>query len=119
LRLRGVERDGGQLVFRAQHPPPDPERNLLSRAVGPRGGEVQFSHGAAVWDDAAQGWVADDPGVDEVTVGAGGLVDGLGNRSGEAVTLPVGEVAPVEWPPHIGPAGGQTPGPFGEGTFPP
>jgi hypothetical protein len=41
----------------------------------------------------------------------GGLVDGLGNRSGEAVELTVGEVRDAEWPPHIGSGGKRPPAP--------
>ena len=47
------------------------------------------------------------------------LADGLGNRSGAAVTLTVGKIAAAQWPPHIGVGGGRSPGPFGQGAFPP
>ncbi|MGH3441878.1 MAG: hypothetical protein ACRDUY_07520 [Nitriliruptorales bacterium] len=56
---------------------------------------------------------------ERVVVPAGGLVDRWGNRSGAAVTLEVGRIAPFFWPPNIGVGGGRTPGPGGEGRFPP
>ena len=123
LRLLGVERSGGDLLFRAQHPPPDPERNLLARPRTPRGGTLRFTQDGreqvARWDEAAGGWRAPSRSDAPVSVAAGALTDGLGNSNGEAVALQVGRVAPPVWPPHIGPGGGQTPGPFGQGTFPP
>ena len=54
-----------------------------------------------------------------IAVPAGGLVDGVGNRSGAAVTVTVGSVAAADWPGHLGVGGGRSPGPFGEGSFPP
>ena len=123
LRVLGVEEAGGRLVFRAQNPPPDPERNLVSRARVPRGGALRFTRDGAEhvarWDETARGWVAPARGAGPVSVPAGGLVDELGNRNGAVAELRIGQVAPLQWPPHLGPAGGQTPGPFGEGTFPP
>ena len=130
LRVRGVETDGRRggatrLEFRAQNPPPDPGRNLRSRPVTPTGGTLEFVVDGrtreARWDDGAGGWVA-TAGVragGRVTVPEGGLVDGLGNRSGGERVLTVGEVDDVEWPPAIGPGGGRPPGPGGVGTFPP
>ena len=47
------------------------------------------------------------------------LRDGLGNRIAAAVTVTAGKVAPVAWPPNIGVGGGRTPGPLGQGEFPP
>jgi len=49
----------------------------------------------------------------------GALRDGLGNRSGRARTLRVGEIAPVSWPAPIPIAGGPVPGAGGIGTQPP
>lgn len=128
LRVRGVtvEPSGGsnRLVFAAQNPPPDPARSVRIRPRSPTGGTVTFVADGrelvARWDVARGGWVATVPVVpDRVVVPAGGLVDGLGNRSGGATVITVGEVAPLDWPPHMGPGGGRTPGPFGEGEFPP
>lgn len=99
---------------------------LRSRRRQPTGGTVEFvvdgrTHEAR-WDVDDGGWVATVGGVaegDEVTVPEGGLVDGLGNRSGDRTVLTVGEVADVEWPPNMGVGGGRPPGPGGVGTFPP
>lgn len=129
LRLRGVElhrTNGGasRLAFVAQNPAPNPDAHVRARAQFPTGGTVRFLAGererTARWDEEHQRWIAVAPGVrdgDEVTVAARGLVDGLGNHSGEPQRLTVGEVAPVDWPPHHGPAGGGSPGPFGIGRF--
>jgi hypothetical protein len=68
----------------------------------------------ATWDETAEAWTVTVDGVaagDEVTVPAGGLVDGHGNRSGAEMALTVGEVAGVEWPPHIGSGGERPPAP--------
>jgi neutral ceramidase len=120
LRLRGIERRDGALCFLAQHPAPDPTRELRARDRSPRGGTVRFvAHGRerqAHWDDAAGGWLAHlDAVPDEVHVPAGGLCDAHGNRSGPGTDHRVGEVAAVTWPPAIGPGGGRSPGPFGLG----
>jgi neutral ceramidase len=129
LRLRGVQLlrvSGGaaEIAFVAQHPAPDPTSQVLARAQRPTGGSVRFRAGGrertARWDDRRNRWVATVPGLrrgDEVEVVAGGLVDSLGNRSGAAQKLTVGEVAELDWPPHHGPAGGGSPGPFGIGRF--
>lgn len=131
LRLRGVETmestgRAPRLVFRAQNPPPDPERHLRTRLKEPRGGEVVFSidgtERTARWDSEAGGWVATVGGTsagDTVTVLDGGLVDKFGNRSGAATELEIGEVAEVEWPPNMETGGGRPPGPFGIGRWPP
>ncbi len=130
LRVRGatLATVGGRTVLRfvAQNPPPDPDVSVLARSSSPRGGSLTFAVAGRVhtarWSDAAGGWVAAVPGLhdgDTVDVLSGGLVDGLGNTSGGAVTLTVGEVRPIEWPPDIGTGGGRAPGPLGEGSFPP
>jgi len=129
LRLQGVERvtDDGEsrLVFHAQYPPPDPDRHLRHRPVQPRGGTVAFAvdgtERTATWDTDAEAWTAPADGVADgatVTVPAAGLEDGDGNRSGPPVTLSVGDVDEVTWPPHMGPGNGRPPGPFGFGTWP-
>lgn len=55
--------------------------------------------------------IGDAPDWDSVTVPEGGFVDSLGNRSGAAVVLTVGQVEDVEWPPHIGSGGKRPPAP--------
>jgi neutral ceramidase len=121
LRLLGAVVDGRRLVFAAQHPPPDPERDLRTRDRSPEGGLVRFRVGGrrrvARWDgrrwSAPVGQVRDGDRLDEVA-----LVDADGNTSGPGRTLVVGEVTEATWPPVIGPAGGRSPGPAGIGTFP-
>jgi neutral ceramidase len=119
LRLRGVEVVGDELRFVAQVPPPNPVLHLRARERTPRGGSVRFVVGGSVhraeWDGAGA-WVATLTAVPKaVHVPAGGLEDGVGNRSGGAVDLAVGQVAPLDWPPPMGPGGGRSPGPFGLG----
>jgi neutral ceramidase len=121
LRIRGVEAHDGTLRFLAQTPAPDPHRHLRARDRTARGGTLRFvavgREHEARWDEEAGGWLATlDTLPDEVHVPAGGLRDGDGNRSGGVVDLTVGEVAPVVWPPAIGPGGGRSPGPFGLGA---
>jgi neutral ceramidase len=122
LRLLGVVRSGNRLVFAAQHPAPDPERDLRTRDVHPRGGSVTFSVGgrphSARWDGSAWSTAAVRLS-DGDTVTDAVLVDELGSSSGPGRTLTVGVVEDVQWPPAIGPGGGRPPGPFGVGTFPP
>ncbi len=126
LRVLGAEVVGRSVVFRAQNPAPDADRSVTWRPVAPSGGTLRFVAGGrtltASYSRTLGGWVA-PAGVlragSTVVVPAGGLVDGAGNRSGAAVKVTVGSVAPAEWPDHIGTGGGRTPGPFGEGTWPP
>jgi neutral ceramidase len=129
LRLRGVERvrENGEalLVVHAQYPPPDPDRHLRHRPVQPEGGTVTFevdgTERTAAWDEERAAWTVEANGVETgetVTVPAGGLEDGDGNRSGGPVTLTVGDIDEVTWPPHMGPGNGRPPGPFGFGTWP-
>ncbi len=47
------------------------------------------------------------------------LRDRAGNVNGAAFTLLVGRMESVSWPPNMGVGGGRTPGPGGEGSFPP
>lgn len=54
-----------------------------------------------------------------IRIAAGGLRDAHGNTAGEAAELRLGSVDAAEWPPNMGVGGGRTPGPFGEGSFPP
>ena len=95
--------------------------------MSPAGGRALLRIGrrtaVARWDGAAGGWVAlvsgrVAPGT-PIVVAAGALRDGAGNVNGEAATLKVGEVAPAQWPRPMGVGGGRTPGPTGQGTFPP
>ena len=125
LRVRGATIEGETLCFHAQHAPPDPDEQFRSRPVSPSGGELVFDHDGASttaeYDDERGHWTAPAGDVergDAVRVAAGGLTDEHGNRSAGPVTLRVGEVADVEWPPNLGPGGGRPPGPFGIGTWP-
>jgi neutral ceramidase len=132
LRTRTVTRRrrlpaGTELVLRAQHPAPDPDRAILFRDQSPAGGTATLRVGgrtvAATWSPAAGGWVGAVPGRvadgTPVTLAAGALRDGAGNVNGAPADLRVGTVAPVQWPPNMGVGGGRTPGPGGQGTFPP
>jgi neutral ceramidase len=121
LRVRGVVAEDGLLRFAAQTPPPDPTDHLRTRDRSARGGTLRFTAGGAEhvahWDDEAGAWTVAFPAVTaSVSVPAGGLEDEHGNRSGTFVDLRVGEVAPLDWPPAIGPGGGRSPGFFGRGT---
>lgn len=102
----------------AQNPPPDPDRSLRTRPQQPTGGAttlvVDGTAHEATWDPTRDAWTVVVDGIaagDEVRVPAGGLVDGHGNRSGAETALTVGEVAAVEWPPHIGSGGERPPAP--------
>ena len=116
-----------RLVLTAQNPAPDPERAITYRERSPSGGRavlrVRGRRAVARWNGDAGGWVALVRGRiadgTPVTLAAGALRDGAGNRSGPAATLEVGEVAAIAWPPDMGVGGGRTPGPGGQGTFPP
>jgi neutral ceramidase len=121
LRVRGAVVENGVLRFVAQHPPPDPVDHLRTRGRSPRGGALRFTISGedhvATWDDDVGAWTATvDVRSTEIHVPAGGLVDGHGNRSGSSIDLSVGEVAPLDWPPAIGPGGGRSPGFFNRGT---
>ncbi len=132
LVLLGAELDrddqGRSLVrIVGQNPPPDPDRAVLWRSVRPSGGQVVFTldgrEHTATWSRAHRAWVAHVPGpIDDgvLRVAAGQARDGAGNTTGQAYVLDrAGGIAPPDWPDHIGVGGGRTPGPFGEGTFPP
>ncbi|CAA9537054.1 MAG: hypothetical protein AVDCRST_MAG85-4231 [uncultured Solirubrobacteraceae bacterium] len=116
-----------RLVLTAQNPAPDPARAITYRDISPTGGRAVLRIGrktaVARWDGAAGGWVAlvsgrVAPGT-PIVLAAGALQDGAGNVNGEATTLKVGEVAQAQWPRAMGVGGGRTPGPGGQGTFPP
>jgi hypothetical protein len=127
LRVLGAELVDRTLVLRAQNPTPDTTRSVAWRPVSPEGGTLRFfAPGGrpvtATWDAGLGGWTAPaGPLRDGATlvVPPAGLVDGLGNRSGPAATVTVGQVAPAQWPAHMGTGNGRPPGLFGEGTFPP
>jgi neutral ceramidase len=129
LRVLGVRsrRGGRVLVVAAQNPPPDPARAILWRPRTPSAGRVVVRVGgrrlAARWSRRLGGFAvrtrrAVRRGV-PVVVPAGGIVDRWGNATGAAFEGRVGELSPLEWPPNMGTGGGRTPGPFGEGQFPP
>ena len=132
LRIRGVtarriRRGRTRLLVLAQNPPPDPAAAIRWREPSPSGGRVRLSVGGrrvvARWSNRAGGWTATIRGRvargTPVTIAAGGLRDTHRNRNGSAADLRVGKVAALVWPPHIPVGGGRTPGPFGQGTFPP
>ena len=116
-----------RLVVRAQNPPPDPRRAILFRDVRPSGGRAVLQIGQrrirARWRAFADGWVADVRGRiaagTGVAIAAGSLRDGAGNVNGADALLKVGAMAAPKWPTNMGVGGGRTPGPFGQGQFPP
>lgn len=132
LRVRGatVERlDDGQIRvdLHAQNPPPDAELSTIARRVTPADGEITFVVNGrvhtAVWDASREAYSvivahAVENG-DLLALPDGGFVDAFGNSTGDAFDLVVGEVTPLDWPNHMGPGGGRTPGVGGEGSFPP
>lgn len=75
------------------------------------------------WDVTTRAWTVrlpDHLAAGVARVAPGGVIDGAGNTNatGYVLDLTAG-IAPAEWPDHIGVGGGRTPGPFGEGSFPP
>ena len=126
LKPLGARLVGKRLLVTAQNPTPDRTRSVAWRPVSPAGGTLRLLVGGKAvtgrYDAALGGWTVPAAGLRDgatVVVPAGGLVDGAGNRSGAATTLTVGKVAAAEWPPHLGVGAGRSPGPFGEGSFPP
>jgi neutral ceramidase len=130
LRLLGVvaERSGRRhtrLVVHAQNPPPDPERSILWRPVTPEGGHALLRLGGrpvrARWDARREAWVARVRGrvADGRVVMVESLVDGAGNRTPGRAATRVGRLEQPDWPRNMGVGGGRTPGPFGQGEFPP
>src|SRR5688572_11680317 len=127
LKLRGVlrRRRGHRLVVVAQNPPPDPERAILWRPTSPWGGKavlrVRGQRLKARWRPRRMAWVARSPR--RVRRGARVRVlrarDKYGNRIAGKQRVRVGVIAPLAWPPNIGTGDGRTPGPLGEGNFPP
>ena len=131
LRVLGATarraRRGTRIVIHAQNPAPDPARAILWRPQSPAGGRaavrVRGKRYVARWSPKAGGWAVTvprrlRPGT-PLTIAAGGLRDGAGNVNGDAAQLSLGTVAALEWPTNMGVGGGRTPGPFGEGSFPP
>ncbi len=129
LRLRGVlakrSKRRTRLIVVAQNPPPDPDRAILWRAVTPTGGKALLRLGkrrlVARWDRRRLAWVATVRG--RVRKGRRVTVirarDGFGNSIGGRARVRVGRLAPLAWPDNIGTGDGRTPGPLGEGNFPP
>ncbi len=116
-----------KLVLRAQFPPPDAARAVTYRALSPTGGRATLLLGKrklrAVYVEREGGWrvvlkqrVRDGT---KITLPAGGLRDGAGNRTGKAQVLVVGRLAEAKYPRTMGVGGGRTPGVGGSGTFPP
>jgi hypothetical protein len=128
LSVRGVElrrgRGGTRLVVRAQNPPPDPTQSIIWRSQSPVGGRAVIRVGGerllARWSKRRQGWVAGaGAGVEEGDAVKVSVRDRFGNTSGRASRFAIGDLQRLDWPPNMGVGGGRTPGPFGEGTFPP
>ncbi len=128
LRVLGVlligRGDRERLVVRAQNPAPDPTASVIWRPQFPRGGRALLRVAGqtvrARYSAADGGWVANAPrSVDEGDrIRVLSLTDRAGNRSVPA-TVKVGELKRLRWPPNMGVGGGRTPGPWGEGDFPP
>jgi neutral ceramidase len=128
LAVRGVElrerRGRKRLLVRAQNPPPDPTQSIIWRPRSPVGGRatvrIAGERLTGRWDGSREAWVAKPDG--EIEAGAVARVrvrDRFGNTSGRAARVALGELEPLDWPPNMGVGGGRTPGPFGEGAFPP
>ena len=127
LRVRGVRaRRAGRrtkLFVVAQNPPPT--RAILWRPTFPWRGQAVVRVGkrrfTARWDRRRFEYVASVPG--RVRNGARvtvlRLVDSYGNKIPRRVRVRVGTIAPLRWPRNIGTGDGRTPGPLGEGNFPP
>ena len=127
LIVRGVKakrkRSDTQLIVRAQNPPPDPEQSLTHRSRAAAGGRavirIRGQRYVARWSKRRQGWVAVVDGrVAKGTRAKVNVRDRYGNRARRA-KVRIGKLAPLNWPPNMGIGGGRTPGPFGEGAFPP
>ncbi len=116
-----------KLVLKAQFPPPDPARAVTYRALSPTGGRATLLLGKrrlrAVYVEREGGWrvVLSQrvPNGTRITLPAGGLRDGAGNRTGRSEVLVVGRLADAKYPRTMGVGGGRTPGVGGSGTFPP
>ena len=125
LKLRGVIKRRKRLLVVAQNPPPDPERAIVWRSTVPTGGIAILRVGKrrvkARWRARRHAWVARAPrgarSGKRVTVLR--LRDAYGNRIAGRKRVPIGKLAPLEWPDNIGTGDGRTPGALGEGNFPP
>ncbi len=124
---RPLRRKRTRLIVRAQNPAPDPARSILYRPITPEGGRAILRIGkrrhVARWSARNGGWavtvrrrVRDGAAV---VLRPAALRDRAGNVNGAAATLPVGRVENAKWPSNMGVGGGRTPGPGGEGSFPP
>ena len=128
VTARRLRKGRTRLLLTAQHPPPDPSRAVLHRSISPQGGRAILRVGSkgryvARWSAREGGWavtvrkrIRDGAAV---VLRPAALKDRKGNHNGKAATLVVGRVADAEWPPGLGPRGGETPGPGGQGNFPP
>jgi neutral ceramidase len=132
LIVRGAEtqrlrRRRARLVVRVQNPPPDPARAIRWRPRSPRGGFAVIRVAGRGWllrfNEREDAWTAVVPARwvrPGAAVRIGMLRDEHRNRPvEEPVTVRVGEMKPVRWPTNMGVGGGRTPGPFGQGEFPP
>ncbi|MGH2837632.1 MAG: hypothetical protein ACRDJY_04685, partial [Thermoleophilaceae bacterium] len=125
LKLRGVLKRRKRLLVVAQNAVPDPERAILWRSTVPAGGKAVIRIGKrklkATWRPRRLAYVVKPP----FRVRKGRRVtvlrvkDAYGNRVAGKSRVRVGALAPLEWPENIGTGDGRTPGPLGEGNFPP
>jgi neutral ceramidase len=122
VAARAIRGGRTRLVVRAQNPAPDPGANLLWRPKSPTGGVARLVVGGrslkARWNAKAGGWVARVRGA-VASLEVASLRDRYGNRIAAPVTVTPGKIEPIAWPPNIGVGGGRTPGPLGQGEFPP
>ncbi|MFP4633279.1 MAG: neutral/alkaline non-lysosomal ceramidase N-terminal domain-containing protein [Halobacteriales archaeon] len=120
LRVRGAVSCDGGVELRVQYPAPTEE--LRRRRRRPRSGEVVFQFdGEHTASYESPGRYVADVDVEEgdvVVVPEDGARDGLGNSSGDAVEVAVGDVDPLDWPSDMEVGGGRPPGPFNRGSFP-
>lgn len=117
-----------RVLVLASNPAPDEALSLLHRPRSPSGGKVRLRVGGerrtARWNRRLRGWAVTFERRKRLAKGArvvlraGALRDGAGNTSGPKVTLRIGSIRTVAFPPPMGVGGGRTPGVGGQGTFP-
>jgi hypothetical protein len=122
--LRGGKR--ARIVVEAQNPAPDPKTSIRWRPQAPRGGYALLRAGGRPWlarySAGDGGWSVGLPFRfvrRSPTITVARLQDAAGNRTAGATEVKLGDVAKPTWPTNMGVGGGRTPGPFGQGTFPP
>jgi neutral ceramidase len=128
-KVKRLGRGRVRVLVLASNPPPDKARSLLHRPRSPSGGKARVRVGGkrrtARWNRRLGGWAVTFRPRKRlkrrapVVLRAGALRDGAGNTNGKKVTLRLGSVRTVAFPPPMGVGGGRTPGVGGEGSFPP